>query len=105
VAPSSRNARIIVTVTGSDHPGIVAAVSRGHACLMGVRSPSTLGCLAMSPLVVVMSVGPMRTLALRTARRGGPKCAAVVCGRERRVVGYCARHPEPHADRGLCLTP
>jgi ACT domain-containing protein len=27
VAPSSRNARIIVTVTGSDHPGIVAAVT------------------------------------------------------------------------------
>jgi len=27
VAPASRNARIIVTVTGSDHPGIVAAVT------------------------------------------------------------------------------
>ena len=27
MAPPSRNARIIVTVTGSDHPGIVAAVT------------------------------------------------------------------------------
>ena len=27
MAPSSRNARIIVTVTGSDHPVIVAAVT------------------------------------------------------------------------------
>ena len=48
---------------------------------------------------------PTRTLALRAVRRGGPKCAAAVCGRERRVVGYCARRPEPHAGTGPCLTP
>lgn len=47
----------------------------------------------------------MRTLALRTARRGGPKCAAVVRGRERRVVGCCARRPEPRSDAGPCTTP
>ena len=62
---------------------------------MGVRSPFTLGCL----------LAKMRTLALRTSRCGGPKCAAVVCGRERRVVGYCARHPGPRTDTGPFLTP